>query len=103
MFETNWSKASDTSIHLYNDPPSIRSIALVKDKDIREIHDARIYDTSSRARTVRVGQIAILQNQNGFYAALKVVSIKDDTRGAKDDKLIFEYYIQTNGSPDFSE
>lgn len=103
MFETYWSKASNRSIHILNDPPSIRSVALVKDTDdFRKIKDAKIYDSSSRARTVSLHQIAIYQNTNGFYAAIKVLSIKDDSRGDGNEELSFEYFIQTNGSPDFT-
>ena len=103
MFETQWSKASDRSIHVYNDPPSIRTVALVKDKqEISSIDDARIYDGSSRARSLNVGQIVLTQNTNGFFAALKVLDIKDDTRGSQWDELTFEYVIQTNGTPDFT-
>lgn len=103
MFETKWSKASNTSIHLYNDLSSILAIAVVKDTtEINGITDARMYDNSSRTRTVRINQIAVLQNKNGFYAAVKVLSIKDDTRGDSNDELTFEYRIQTNGSPNFS-
>ena len=103
MFETKWSKASNTSIHLYNDPASILAIAVVKDTaEISKIIDARMYDNSSRARTVHINQIAVLQNKNGFYAAVKVLSIKDDTRGDSNDEITFEYRIQTNGSPNFS-
>lgn len=102
LFETKWSKASNTSIHIYNDPPSIRTIALVKDKkEIKEIKDARNYDNSSRARTINLNQIAVLQNSNGFYAAVKVLKIKDDSRGEMNDEISFEYFIQTNGSPNF--
>ena len=103
MFETKWSKASNTSIYLYNDPPSILAITVVKDTtEINGIIDARKYDYSSRARTVHINQIAVLQNKNGFYAAVKVLLIKDDTRGDSNDELTFEYLIQTNGSPSFS-
>ena len=104
MFEIALSKASNTSIHLLNDPASIRSIAIVKDAlDIQSITDARIYDSSSRARTLATNQIAVLQNTNGFYAATKILDIKDDTKGDKNDEVTFEYFIQTNGSPDFTE
>lgn len=103
LFETSWSKASDTAIYILNDPNSINTVALVKDKaDIKNISDARVYDHSSRVRAVYLDQIAILQNMNGFYAAVKVISIKDDTRGHENDELTFEYVIQTNGSPDFT-
>lgn len=103
MFETKWSGASKQSVHLYRDTPSVRTIAIAKGLySIDEIIDARIFDSSSRARTVQVGQIAVLQNTNGFYAALKVIGIKNETRGDESDELMFEYCIQTNGSPDFT-
>ncbi|MYG41130.1 MAG: TIR domain-containing protein [Nitrospira sp. SB0677_bin_15] len=104
MFETKWSKGSDRSIRVYSDPPSIRTVALVKDKqEISSINDARVYDGSSRVRSPNVGQIVLLQNMNGFFAALKVLDIKDDTRGSQWDELTFEYVIQTNGTPDFTK
>jgi hypothetical protein len=103
MFEIKFTKASNTAIYLYNDPSSIRAIALVKDiSRIELISDARKYDTSSRVRNPAINQIAILQNNNGFYAAIKILAIKDDSRGDLDDEVTFEYVIQTNGSPDFT-
>lgn len=104
MFETHWSKKGLSSIYIFNDPPSITKVAIAKDvADIKDIKDARIYDGSSRSRSVHLNQIAILQNKNGFYAAVKVLKIEIDSDGKGDDKLIFEYRIQTNGSPDFTE
>ena len=104
MFETRWSKASDRSIHILRDPPSIRTVALVKDKrEISSIDDARVYDGSSRGRKPGVGQIVLIQNVNGFFAALKVLNIKDDSRGSQVDELTFEYVIQTNGTPGFTK
>lgn len=103
MFELGFSKASDKNIHLHNDPLSIRTVAIAKDSlDIKIIKDARLYDGSSRVRSLSINQVAVLQNSNGFYAAIKVLSIKDDTRGADFDEVTFEYFIQTNGSPDFT-
>ena len=102
MFETKWSKSSDRNIQLLSDPDSIDTVAVVKDKrEIREIDDARAYDGSSRIRRPNVGQIAVLRNANGFFAAIKVISIRDDTRGSKFDEITFDYVIQTNGSPSF--
>ena len=103
LFELDFSKSSDWNIQLLNDPSSIRTIALAKGtSDIKSIKDARIYDGSSRIIRPSINQIAVLQNSNGFYAAIKILSIKDDTRGADFDEVSFEYFIQTNGSPDFS-
>ena len=71
--------------------------------NINQIADARIYDNSSRTRTPAINQIIILQNINGFYAAVKILSIKDDTRGDKNDEVTVEYFIQSNGSPIFTK
>ncbi len=103
LFELYFAKSSDKNIQLLNDPASIKSVAVVKNKtDILDIVDASAYDTSSRFRRPNVNQIAVLQNINGFYAAIKILNINDDTRGAKFDEITFDYAIQTNGSPDFT-
>ena len=103
-FETEWSKSSDHNIQLLSDPDSILTVAVVKDKrEIREVDDARTYDGSSRIRRPNVGQIAVLRNSNGFWAAIKMISIKDDTRGSQFDEITFDYVIQTNGSPNLGE
>jgi hypothetical protein len=103
MFELHFSKGSDRQIYILNDPISIRTVALVKDvADISRIEDARIYDGSSRHRSPMIDQIVVLQNENGFYAAVKILALKDDTRGASHDEIVFEYKIQTNGSPNFT-
>ncbi|MCX5467902.1 toll/interleukin-1 receptor domain-containing protein [Acinetobacter nematophilus] len=101
-FEINFSKASNKSIYLYNDPSNIKTLAIAKGiNKITDIVDARSYDTSSRTRCPKVNEIVILQNLNGFYAAIKILSIKDDSRGDECDEVTFEYFIQTNGSPNF--
>ncbi|MGZ3883211.1 MAG: toll/interleukin-1 receptor domain-containing protein [Flavisolibacter sp.] len=103
MFETKWTQSGEGSIHIYNDPSSINTIALVKDiANINEIKDARGYDASSRTRTAYSGQMVVLQNKNGFYAVLKVHNVKANFDGKGKDELTFDYVIQTNGSPDFT-
>ena len=103
-FETRWSKASDTSIHLYNDPPSIHGVALARGcTSISSVTGAEGLDYTSRVRTVGLGRIAVLRNTNGFYAALHVLDIKDDTRGHASDELRFRYAIQADGSDTFAE
>ena len=104
MFEIDFSKSSDRNIQLLNDPPSIKSVAIAKGvEDIKLIKDARIYDCSSRIRQPSINEIAVLQNTNGFYSAIKILDIKDDTRSDANDEITFEYFIQTNGSPDFTK
>ncbi|MCY4160543.1 MAG: toll/interleukin-1 receptor domain-containing protein [Flavobacteriaceae bacterium] len=103
-FETMWTKASNTSIHLYNEPLSIQGVALVQ-KEIQAISDvmeAKNLNFTSRCRTVEINQVAILRNIEGFYAAIQVLEIKDDTRGDQNDEVRFRYVIQLDGSDNFS-
>jgi len=103
QFETMWSKSSDTSIILYNDPPSINGIAVARGATrIADVADASVYDFTSRTRRPQLGEIAVLRNVQGFYAAIHILSIKDDTRGATRDEVRIRFAIQPNNSPSFS-
>ena len=102
-FETKWTKASNTSIHVYNDPPSINGVAIgrLDWTDIDQVTDAASLDYTSRARTPRVGQVVLFRNVAGFYAAVQILEIKDDTRGDDNDEMRFRYAIQPDGSGNF--
>jgi len=103
-FETKWTRASDTSIHLYNDPPSINGIALAHGcESISQVKGAESFDYTSRARTPSLGQVAILRNTEGFYAAVHVLGIKYDGRNADRYELRFRYAIQSDGSDTFAK
>lgn len=96
-FETKWSSASGNSIHCYNDPPTLRGVALAAHaKTVSEIGDASGLDWTSRSRTPSTGQFVVLQNINGFYAALKILAINYE------NELKFSYWILADGSTDFS-
>ena len=104
LFETAWSKASDDSIYILNDPASIKGVALALGKHrITDINDASSYDMTSRTRTPQEGEIVILKNRFGNYAALKIIDIKDRTRSDDRDELTFEYVINPNEYIDFSQ
>lgn len=92
-FDTQWSKASNTSIHFYNDQPTIRSVMLSKDASALEDIDPKRYDSSSRARTAGVNEVAIFENINGKYLLVKILGLKDDSRGDTVDELHFKYKI----------
>ena len=93
IFATKWSKASNTSIHAYNDSNDINEIALIKNvgflKDLKLLEG----DFSSRSRTPQIGDAIIWKNKNGNYAITKVLKVMDDTRGDKNDMLECEYII----------
>ena len=103
-FETMWTKASDTDIHIYNDPRSINGVALARRcTSMSQVRDASSLDYTSRTRTPALGQIVVLRNIEGFYAALQVLGIKDDSRHDERDEIRFRYAIQSDGSADFTE
>lgn len=92
-FDTQWSKASKEYIHFYNDQSTIKSVRLVKDvSDLDEVQPEK-YDPSSRARTAGIGQIAVFENNKGKFLAIKILGIKDDSRGDDSDELHFKYKI----------
>ena len=93
-FETAWSGGSTRAIHAYNDPPSIRSVALaLSAASIYDITDASVYDTSSRVRTPQLGEIVVWQNTAGYYLATKIEGLQ--VRGAAHpcDEVRFSYAI----------
>ena len=102
-FETMWTKASDTCLHVYNDPSSINGVALAHEcRSISQVSDTQALDYTSRSRTPRLGQVIVLRNTNGFYAAIQVLEIKDDSRQHDRDELRFRYAIQSDGSGSFA-
>ena len=101
-FETKWSKASDQHIHVYDEPESIYGVAIDHAAtSISEVTNAAALNYTSTSRTPGVGQIVVLRNKQGFYAAIHVLDIKDDTRGDKLDELRFRYVIQSEGKDNF--
>lgn len=104
IFETKWSKAGDDSIHVYNDMPSVKTVAIAAGaRRITDIKDATIYDGSSRARTIKEGEIVVMRNANGHCAAVKVVDVKYSRKSDEHDQLIFEYHILADKTVDFSK
>ncbi|MDE0112341.1 MAG: hypothetical protein OXN84_08680 [Albidovulum sp.] len=102
MFEIDPSKSSVWKIQFRNYPRNIRTVAIAKGcRKIADIVDARKFDGSSRIRRPNIGQVAVLQNENGYWAAIKVLGIRDDTRSDDHDEVSFDYVIMTNGSPGF--
>lgn len=93
-FETAWSGGSNSSIHAYNDPPSIRTVAVALGVNkIAEIVDASAYDTSSRVRSPRLGEIVVWQNTAGYYLATKVEKLQSRQHGDSTDEITFTYEI----------
>jgi hypothetical protein len=91
-------------IYAYNDPPSIRTVALASGaKEINEIIDATLYDTSSRVRSPYLGEIVVWQNTAGYYLATKVIAIRVRGPNGGSDTLTLEYKIAPNKSTFFTK
>lgn len=103
-FETQWSKASNTSVHTTSDQDSINGVAIAAYASrIHEVKEGSQLDFTSRVRTPNTGQIVVLRNQQGFYAAVQILSILDSSRGDARDELHFRYAIQVNGTDNFED
>ena len=102
-FETKWTKGAAGMLYVYNDPPGIRGVALaVGARRLSEVSDAGALDFTSRHREVRVGEVAVLQNMNGFYAAVELVEAKARGHGDEIDKATIRYAILVDRGGDFS-
>lgn len=102
LFETAWSRGGKTAIHAYTDPRSIRSVALALGAhEIAEIADASSYDSSSRVRSPRTGEIVVWQNTLGYWLATKVEALQSRGHGVEHDKITFSYAIAPHKSADF--
>lgn len=103
LFETAWSRADSTSVHVYSDPPSIRSLALATGiLKISEIKDARFFDTSSRARNPQLNESIVWQNTAGYFLATQVLAVKSRGHGNLGDEITFRYLIKPNKGFDFT-
>jgi hypothetical protein len=106
VFETMWTQAGGDSIHIYKDPSSIEAIALATYTGaITDIRDASRPEDAfdSRVQKPREGQIVVLRNKNGLYAALKILDVKSSDHGDTVNEVTFDYVIQEDGSRDFSD
>jgi pyrimidine deaminase RibD-like protein len=104
-FQTKWTKGDSTSINVYNSKhgaTSVKTVAIADGlNEITEVKDGGVFDSSTSYRLPKKGQIVILQNITGFYAAIKILDIKDDrTDGI--NELKFKYKILKNKSADFT-
>jgi hypothetical protein len=101
-FETQWTAGGSTMIHAYKDRPSIRTIALATGiTAIRDIEDASIYDTSSRSRSPRLGEVVVWQNTAGYFAATRIEKLRSRVNGDSTDEVVFSYAIQPGRTSSF--
>jgi hypothetical protein len=104
-FTIQFGTAGYGSIHVMSDPANIKSVALARGAaGPEQVGDASIYDASSRVRTARVGDAVILQNTNGYWAAVFIDTVYvRDTGPTGEPQVTFRYVIPPVPSPHFSD
>lgn len=101
-FETAWSGGSTSSIHAYANASSTRTVAIATGAaEIVEIANAANYDTSSDARSPRLGEVATWQNTAGYWLATKIEQLQSRSHGSPKDEVTFSYVIAPSKSSDF--
>jgi PIN like domain len=91
-FNLRFSKASDTSIHIYR---GLGTPLITRAKNVKpgEITWFDRFDSSSRAYTIRLEELFLAKNDLGQILAGRIKHISDDSRGAFHDEVTFEYSI----------
>ncbi|WP_269713913.1 pentapeptide repeat-containing protein [Caulobacter sp. NIBR2454] len=105
LFETKWTSAGSRSVHAYNDPPSIKGIAVARGVSSIEEVTAEAFSTadfSSRTRTPKVGEVLLLENTQGRAAAVEILDIRITPESQSGTLLKARYRILLDASRDFS-
>lgn len=100
-FGLKFSKASDTSIYVYKDHPSLDRVARVRGAEPGQLIRPCDIDSSSRVYAIREQEIFLAQNQFGHWLQARISSIKDDSRQDDRDQVTFEYMIYPAGQESF--
>ena len=102
LFQTRWSNASGTAIHMYVDRNRGLGLALSA-RSFAEIRDASVYDMTSRYQTPREGEYIVFQNGSGHFAAVCVEDVKARSHGDAYDSVTIAYRINGDGGPRFTQ
>ncbi|MDR6808854.1 hypothetical protein J2Y45_006067 [Dyadobacter sp. BE34] len=103
LFEIQFSRAGTGVIYVLSDSDTIDSVASAGNQSaISGVGDASKLDYTSRSRTIYSGQVAVFRNVNGFYCAIKILHVEAATNRFLYDEVLFDYRIQTDGTPIFN-
>jgi len=103
-FQTHWSNAGASSIHVYVGGTNLRALGLSQSaRSFSDIKDASAYDMTSDHQTPREGQFVVLENNRGYYAVVRVLDVKARSHGDLCDALTVEYRINPDGSQRFTD
>lgn len=99
------SQSGHGSVYVLNDPGNVRAVALAPGvADFAAIGDATNWDGSSRHRTVKVGDAAVLQNVNGYWTGVLVDEVYTrESSPTGQASIKFRFMTLPMKSPDFSK
>jgi len=101
-FATSWTNASNTSIHVYQNPPSITGVALAQDlKEFSQIRDAARFDFTSNSQAPKVGEIVVIKRADS-YCAIKIMRLKARSHGDTQNEVTIEYIVLPPGQRSFA-
>lgn len=90
LFQTEWSTASNTSIHAYSH--LVDKIGYLEGVyEFPKVDELDKFDYTSRARTINIGEMIIFKNDYGNFLAIKILEIKSKSYGDMKNNLKFEY------------
>lgn len=105
VFELEWSRTGRGSSRIYKRSQSITSLIFARGiTDFSQITDVRssTFFNSADNEVLEVGDIAILQNNNGYYVAVKLEKALYRARNMDDrDEITFSYLIAPAKSTSF--
>lgn len=102
-FTLRFSRCSDDRIHIYRDATNLESVALAHGASrISDLRDALTLDYSMRVVSPAEGEIIVLRNVRGNYAAVHVHDIRDKTRSDDRDEVTLSWAINPDQGADFS-
>jgi len=105
-FETKWGTAGRNVAYIYKRQPSLHSLVFAKGiREFSEITDANseTFFKSDDAESLEAGDIAVIQNINGYYLAVKFEGCLYRSRNADDrNEITFSYVIAPAKSTSFA-
>ena len=102
-FELRFSKCSHEQIYIYKDSTNIDSVALAHGASrISDLRDVLALDFSMRVVSPAEGEIIVLRNVHGNYAAVQVHDIRDKTRSDDRNEVTITWAINPDKGADFS-
>lgn len=106
LFETRWGVGGRNQAYIYKRQPSLHSLVFARGiSDFNQITDANseAFFKSDDSESLEAGDIAVIQNINGYYLAIKLEGSLYRSRDADDrNEITFSYVIAPAKSTSFA-